>query len=113
HALEFVGVALLGDKQAGDLTLDARCDHDAARFRQRLYPRRDIGRIAVNLACRIDYYWAYFNPNACVQCWLANSGILAVHLRERALDRERSPYRAFGVVLLRHRKAKQGHQSVA
>ena len=108
-----MAAALLGDKQAGDLTLDLRCHDNSAWLSQRLYPCRNVGRIAVNLARRIDHYRAYFNPNARIQRWLASSGILAVHLGERALDRERSPRRAFGVVLLCHRIAEQSHQTVA
>ena len=44
---------------------------------------------------------------------LARAGVLAVQLGERALDRERRPHRALGIVLLRHRIAEQRHQPVA
>jgi hypothetical protein len=40
-------------------------------------------------------------------------GVLAVQLDKRALDRERRPHCALGIVLLRHRIAEQRHQSVA
>src|SRR6516164_2032313 len=33
HAFEFMAAPLLGDKQAGDLTLDPRCHDDGARLR--------------------------------------------------------------------------------
>ena len=42
--------ALLGDEQAGDLTLHPRRDHDRARLGQRLRPRRDVRHVAENLA---------------------------------------------------------------
>ena len=113
HALEFMAAALLGDEQTGDLALHPRCHHDRAWLGQRLHPRRDVGRIAVNLARRIDHYRAGFDADARVERRLARTGVLAVHLGERALDRERRPRRAFGVVLLRHRIAEQRHQPVA
>ena len=113
HAFEFVAAALLGDKQAGDLALHPRRHNDRAWLCQRLHSRRNVGRIAVNLARRIDHYRAGFDPDARVERRLASTGILAVHLGERALDRERGPRRAFGVVLLRHRIAEQRHQPVA
>ena len=113
HAFEFVVAALLGDEQAGDLALHPRCHHDRAWLCQRLHPRRNVRRIAVNLARRIDHYRAGFDPDARVERRLASTGILAVHLGERPLDRERGPRRAFGVVLLRHRIAEQRHQPVA
>ena len=104
-----MAAALLGDKQAGDLALHPRCHDDRAWLRQRLHPRRNVGRIAVNLARRIDHDRSGFNPDAGVKRWLASLSILAVHRGERPLDRERSPRRAFGVVLLRHRIAEQHH----
>ena len=67
HAFEFVAAALLGDEQAGDLTLHPRRHHDRARLCQRLHPRRDVGRVAVNLARRIDHYRADFDPDARVR----------------------------------------------
>ena len=113
HAFQFMGAALLGDKQTGDLALHPRCHYDRAWLRQRLHPRRRVGRIAVNLARRIDHYRAGFDADACVERRLARTGILAVDLSERALDREGGPRRAFGVVLLRHRITEQRHQPVA
>ena len=113
HALERVGAALLGDKQTGDLALHSRRDHDRARLGQRLHPRRDIGDVAVNLARRIDHHRAGFDPDAGGELRLAAAGILAVQLGKRALDRQRRPRCAFGVVLLRHRIAEQRHQPVA
>jgi len=45
--------------------------------------------------------------------WLASSGILAVHIHKCALDRECGSGRAFSVVFLRPRVAKQRHEPVA
>ena len=81
-----MGAALLGDEKAGDLTLNPRCDQDTAGLAEPLHPRRSIGRIAVNLTRRIDHYRAGFDTDACVERRLARAGILAVDLRERALD---------------------------
>ena len=113
HAFECLAAALLGDEQAGDLALHPRRDHDRARLGQRLHPRRDVGRVAVNLARRIDHYRAGFDADAGGERRLARAGVLAVQLGERALDRERRPRRALGIVLLRHRIAEQRHQPVA
>ena len=113
HAFQFMGAALLGDKQTSDLALHPRCHHDRTWLCQRLHPRRSIRRIAVNLTRRIDHYRAGFDADARVERWLARTGILAVHLGERALDREGGPRRAFGVVFLRYRITEQCHQPVA
>ena len=44
---------------------------------------------------------------------LAVAGVLAVQFGQRALDRQRRPCRALGVVLMRHRITEQRHQPVA
>ena len=44
---------------------------------------------------------------------LAAAGVVAVHPGQRALDRQRRPHRALGVVLMRHRITEQRHQPVA
>jgi hypothetical protein len=56
------------------LTLHPRGDHDRARLGQRLSPRRNVGRIAENLARRIDYYRAGFDTGARFERRLAKSG---------------------------------------
>ena len=48
-----------------------------------------------------------------VKLRLAAAGVLAVQFGQRALDRQRRPRRALGVVLMRHRIAEQRHQPVA
>ena len=113
HALERVRAALLRDKQACDLALHPRRDQDRARLGQRLHPRRNVGDVAINLARRIDHRRAGFEADAGDERWLAGAGILAVQFSQRALDRERRPRRALGVVLMRHRIAEQRHQPVA
>ena len=113
HALERMRAALFGDKQAGDLALHPRRDQNRARLGQRLHPRRDVGDVAVNLARRIDHRRAGFEADAGGEHRLAGAGVLAVQLGQRALDRQRRPRRALGVVLLRHRIAEQRHQPVA
>src|SRR5215813_11552427 len=113
HAFQFMGAVLFGDKQTSDLALHARGDHHRTWFCERLRPRRRVGRIAVNLTRGIDHYRAGFDADAGVEIRLARTGILAIDLSERPLDREGGPRRAFGVVLLCHRIAEQGHQPVA
>ena len=113
HALERVRAALLRDEQAGDLALHPRRDQHRARLGQRLHPRRDVGDVAVNLARRIDHRRTGFQPDAGGKLRLAGAGILAVQLGERALDRERRPRRALGIVLMRDRIAEQRQQPVA
>src|SRR6516162_7137080 len=98
-----MAAAFFNDEQTGDLVLYPRRHYDRAWLRHRLHPRRNVRRIAVNLARRIDHDRAGLNPDARAKRWLASITIFAVHLDERPLDRERSPSRAFGVVLLRHR----------
>ena len=78
HAFEFVAAALLGDEQPGDLPLHPRRDHDRARLGQRLHARRDVGRVAENLARRIDHDRPGFNPDARGKLWLARAGVLAL-----------------------------------
>ncbi len=87
HALQFVSAALLGDKQTSDLALHARGDHYRTWVCERLHPRRRVGRVAVNLTCRIDHYRAGFDADAGVELQLARTDILAVDLGERTLDR--------------------------
>ena len=73
HAFEFVAAALLGDEQAGDLALHPRRHHDRARLGQRLRPRRDVRRVAENLARRIDHHRPAFDPDARGERWLARA----------------------------------------
>ena len=113
HAFEFMAAALLGDEQTGDLALHPRRDHDRTRLGQRLRPRRYVRHVAENLARRIDHHRPSVDRDARGERWLASAFVLAVQLGERALDRERRPHRALGIVLLRHRIAEQRHQPVA
>ena len=113
HAFEFMAAALLGDEQARDLALHPRRNHDRARLGQRLHPRRDIWHVAENLARRIHHHRPGFDRDARGQRRLARAGVLAVQFGKRALDRERRPHRALGIVLLRHRIPEQHHQPVA
>ena len=113
HAFDFVAAALLGNKQANYLALDAGCHKNHAWFGQRLHPRRDVGRVAINLTGSINHYRAGFDADACGEWWLARTGILAVDLSERELNRECGPRCTFRIVLLRRRITEQRHQPVA
>ena len=105
--------ALFRHKQPGDLTLHPRRDQDRARLGQRLHPRGNVGDVAINLAARIENGRAGFKADAGDEFWLGRSGVLAIELGQRALDRKRRACRALGVVLMRQRIAEQAHQPVA
>ena len=66
---------------AGDLALHPRRDQNRARLGQRLYPRRDVGHVAVNLAGCIHDRRAGFQPDAGGEDRLAGAFILAVPQR--------------------------------
>ena len=83
-----MGAALLGDEQAGDLALHPRRHHDCAWFCQRLHARRSIGRIAVNLTCRIDHYRAGFDPMRALSAGLPEPAFLRlISASERWMER--------------------------
>src|SRR5262249_46935047 len=75
-------------------------------------PLRRFSHTAINPTRRVDHYRAGFDANAGVELRLARTGILAVNLSERPLDRKGSPRCAFCVVFLRYRIAEQRHQPV-
>jgi hypothetical protein len=79
--------ALLSDKQAGDLALNPRRNDQLTRLGQCLRPRRDVRHIAENLAGRIQHRRAGVDGDQCGQRGLAGGFVLAVQLRQRALDR--------------------------
>ena len=78
-----------------------------------LNARGDIGRVAEHFAGRLDHDRARIEADAGGELGRAFGGVPGVDLAKRALDRERRPHRALGVVLLRLRIAEQGHQPVA
>ena len=104
-----MAAALLGDEQAGDLTLHPRRDHDRTRLGQRLRPRRDVRHVAENLARCIDHDWPHVDSNAGGKRGLCGVGVLSVQFVERTLDRQRRPHRALGIVLLSHRIPEHRH----
>jgi hypothetical protein len=108
-----VRAALFRYKQTGDLTLHLGRDKDRARLRQRLHPSGDVGDVTINLTVRVENGWAGFKANASDEFRLGRSGVLAIELRQGTLDGKRGAARAFGVVLMRQRIAKQAHQAVA
>jgi hypothetical protein len=59
-----MAAAFLNDKQTDDLVLHPRRHHDRAWLCQRLHPRRNVRRVTVNLARRIDHDRSGFNPDA-------------------------------------------------
>ena len=105
--------ALLGDEQASDLALHPCRYQNRARLGQRLRARGDIRHVAENLAFCIDHDRSRLDGDARGKRGLARAFVLAVQFNERTLNRERRPHRAFGIILLRHRIAKQRHQSIA
>ena len=104
---------VLGDEQPGSLALHVRGHEHRARLGQALNARGDIGRFAEHFARRLDHHRPRLEADARGELRRAFGGVPCIHLFESALDRERRPHRAFGVVLLRVRIAEQGHQPVA
>ena len=104
--LSSMRAALFGDEQPGDLALHLRrgqfCSRPPAPA-----PRRNVGGVTEDFAGSIHHHRTGFEANAGGKCRLARTGILAVQLGERALDRQSGAHRAFGIVLLRHRITEQ------
>jgi hypothetical protein len=98
-----VRAALLGNEESGDLALHPCRDQHRTGLGQRLHARRDIRHVAVNLAARVEHGRADVEPDTGGKLRPAGTGILAIQLGERALDRKRSARSSFGVVLVRDR----------
>ena len=75
--------------------------------------RSGASNVAVNFAPSIDDNWTGFDTDACVERWLARTGVHTVDLSERALDGEGGPRCAFSVVFLSDWITEQGHQPIA
>ena len=98
-ALELARARILGDKKPGGLALDVRRDEHRARLGGRLDARGDVRRVAKNFAVRLDDDRAGLDPDARFQLRRALGGVLRVEVENRALNGERRPHRALGVVL--------------
>ena len=104
---------VLGDEKPGRLTLYARGDEHRSRFGGDLHPRRHVGRLAEHFTASVDHDRATLDADAGGKLGRAGSGVSGVEVGQRALDRERRPHAALGVVLLRLRIAEQRHQPVS
>jgi hypothetical protein len=113
HALEFARGEFFGDKKPGYLALDVPGDKHRTRLGCGLHARRDIWRVPEHLAGRVDDHRPRLDADPRGKLRRASTGILAVNLREDALDSQRRPHRALGVVLLSRRIAEEGHQAIA
>ncbi len=78
-----------------------------------LCARGDVGRLAIDLAGRIDHDPPAVEPDAGGKFRRAGRRVARVEVGERALDRERRADGPLAVVLLRLRIAEQHHQAVA
>jgi hypothetical protein len=78
-----------------------------------LNARRDIGRFAEHFAARLDHDRSRLESDARGELRRAFGRVPGIHLAESALDRERRPHGALGVVLLRPRIPEDGHQPIA
>jgi hypothetical protein len=105
--------AVLNDEQARALALNARGDQHCSRLGQRLHARSDIGRVAENLAGRIDHDRARFDADPSDEFRSARSPTSALQLGQRALDRESRTNGALGVVLLGDRVTEHCHDPVS
>ena len=70
--------AILGDEQAGHLTLHASGNHDRSRLGQRLYARGDVGRIAKYFSDLIHDHRPALDADAGDKLRLARTGVLAL-----------------------------------
>jgi hypothetical protein len=78
-----------------------------------LNARSDIWRLAEHFALRIDHDGPHVEADAGGKLRRVLASVAGVDLGEGALDGERGANGPFGVVLLRLRITKQGHQPVA
>ena len=113
HALEVMCASVLDDEKPGRLPLHARGNEHRPRFGRGLHARRDVRRLAEHFARGVDHDRAALDADAGGKLGRARLGVAGVEVGERALDRERRAHGAFGVVLLRLRIAKKGHQPIA
>jgi hypothetical protein len=90
--------AILGDEQAGHLTLNTGGDQHRSRIGERLHPGGAIGRIAEDFSGRIHHRPA-LDVNVGDDLRLAQAGVVAVQFGERALDAKRRANCALGIVL--------------
>ena len=112
-ALQLMRALVLNDEQPGDLPLDGRGDQNCSRLRGRLNSRGNVGRFPEHFAGGVDDDRAALKADASGKFGSAGCRVSRVEVGKRALDGERSPDSAFGVVFLRLRIAKEGHQPVA
>jgi hypothetical protein len=113
HAFELARAAVFGDEQPRNLAQYIRGHEHRSGLGQALNARRDIGRFTEHFARRLDHHRPQLEPDARGELRRAFGGVPGIHLSKGALDRERCPHRAFGVILLHVRIAEQGHQPVA
>ena len=112
-ALQLVRALLLDDEEPGHLALHASRDQDRPWLSSSLDPRRDVRRFAEHFAGGVHHDRTGLDADAGGKLGRARSGVPCVEVGERALDGERGPHGALGVVLLRLRIAEQRHQPVA
>ena len=113
HAFEFARALLFGDEKPRGLALHVQGDEDRAWLGGGLDPRGDIRRVAKNFAGRLHYDRPGLDSDAGFELRRVPRRVPGIEVGERALDGERRPHRALGIVLLRLRIAEQRHQPVA
>ena len=112
-ALQLVRALLLDDEEPGHLALHASGDQDRPWLSRSLDARRDVGRVAEHLAGGVDHDRPGLEADARGKLRRASCGVPGIEVGKRALDRQRGPHGALGVVLLRLRIAEERHQPVA
>ena len=112
-ALQFVRALLLNDEEPGHLALHASRDQDRPWLSSSLDTRRNVRRFTEHLARGVDDDGTGFNADARGKLGCARTGVSGVEVGKCALDGERGPHGALGVVLLRQRVAEERHQPVA
>jgi hypothetical protein len=91
---------VLGDEEPGDLSLHGRGHEYGSRLGSGLDARGDIGGVAEHFAGPLDYDGPCIEADAGRELRRALGGVSCVQLGEGALDGQRCPQRALGVVLL-------------
>jgi hypothetical protein len=113
YAFEFARGLLLDDEQPCDMALNIHGDQHRTWLGRDLNARRDVRRVAKHLSGRLHDHRPRLDADTSGQLRGVLGRIPRVDIGKAALDRQRRPHRALGVILLRLRIAEERHQPVA
>jgi hypothetical protein len=112
-ALKLARTLLLGHKEPCDLALDVHGDEHRTWLGGGLNAGSDVWRVAEHLSGRLHDHRPRLHADPSRQLMGVLGRVPGVEVGKSALDCERGPHRALGVILLRMRIAEEGHQPVA